>query len=164
MTTHSIYVIFALPGVYIGRSKNVIARLRRHGILYCNNWAVLETVVEGENGVVSVRDVEARWVKHFVDAGCEVLNLDKNCHDGLIGCSEEHKARIATALEGNKNGVGNHSGLGRIAWNREKKWPDATRQKLRLAALARDPRTRAWSPTRRAAHNLRYGIREVTLA
>jgi hypothetical protein len=96
MNAHYIYVIFAGDSVYIGRTRNIITRMRQHGMIW-NDWAILETVTD----LVNVREYEAKWVKHFEDLGCDVLNKDKNCQKGgMLGISEEAKRKLSEARRG----------------------------------------------------------------
>jgi hypothetical protein len=117
MVTHSIYAIFAPPGVYIGRSKDVIRRMRGHGMLWCD-WAVLESGIDG----MVVCDAEFKWVKYFVDMGCEVLNLDKNVRGGLLGHSEE--SRLLMRLNQKRvprfANSGSFGAEGWVPWNKDK--------------------------------------------
>ncbi len=60
------------------------------------DWAILETTNEA-----NVRECERKWVKIFLDSGCEVLNLDKECrYPGRLRMSPAHKNKIGNALRG----------------------------------------------------------------
>lgn len=92
---HHVYIIFAGDAIYIGRTKDLIGRMQNHGMLWCD-WAVLESVDS-----MQIREREAYWVKHFLDAGCTVLNSDRGCKiPGLLGHSEECRRKISLALKG----------------------------------------------------------------
>lgn len=89
-----VYIIFADDSVYIGRTDDLIRRMRAHDMLYCD-WAVLETTDS-----LNVRKAEAKWVKHFIDLGVKVLNLDDTCRDGNLGHSEATRRKISHSLKG----------------------------------------------------------------
>lgn len=96
---HKVYIIFAGPSVYIGRSKDIIVRLRNHKMLYCD-WAVLEMVP-----IEQIRACERKWVKYFIERESDVLNIDKGCdHPGILQFSREHCQKIGNALRGRKKG------------------------------------------------------------
>ena len=101
MTAHYIYIIFAQDSVYIGRTKDLIGRMTSHGMLYCD-WAVLETTNPRD-----VRDREYYWVKHFIDLGVNVLNIEKEVlRPGILGHTPKSIAKMRTLAMGNKHSVG----------------------------------------------------------
>ena len=68
MVRYAIYCIFCGDSVYIGRTKDVIHRMVRHG--NPPFWAVLE-IVEGEE---SGADRERYWMERFESLGATLLN------------------------------------------------------------------------------------------
>jgi hypothetical protein len=60
-------------------------------------WVILESHLDAD----TVRDAEYKWVKYFLDMGCEVLNKDANCtHPGILGHSDESRQRMSNAKMG----------------------------------------------------------------
>lgn len=152
MSLHSIYIIFAPPSIYVGRSKGVIKRLRNHGMLWCD-WAILESNVDG----AVVREREAHWLKRFVEAGCEVLNNDRECRrpviighteDGRRKMRERALARAPISEESRRRMRKAHLGI-----------PSSNRGKKRTAEQIRrlsEAHHRPWSLKRRAAYDRMY--------
>ena len=92
--SHQIYIIFVPAGIYIGRTSRLIRRMTEHGMLW-NDWAVLETTDASH-----VRKAEAKWVKHFMVLGCNVLNRMRAFNNGVLSHSDETRHKIGTALKG----------------------------------------------------------------
>lgn len=96
--TRYVYAIFACrDSVYIGRTTDLIRRMKQHDMLNCD-WAVLETTDS-----LNVRKAEAAWVKRFLDLGVKLLNIDNLCRDGNLGHSEETRRKIGDAQRGSRN-------------------------------------------------------------
>lgn len=147
MMSQCIYAIFAGDAVYIGRTKNVVKRMKEHGMLYCN-WVVLESTDS-----LHVRKREACWIKHFLDLGCLVLNKIKECGShGILSlseelrenlrslwkgkpkgpCSADHRKNISEAKRGSIPWNKGSKGL-TVAWNKGMKMSPEHRQVLSLA-------------------------------